>query len=176
MRIHRFISFLIASLSFLVACGGLAVPNMVPETDGLSTISYDRTLRVMPVTGAREEVFGGPARVSNEEYGAALLAALKNSGLFAKVTTEPGTDLELHATILDHDQGDSLNYRSVMVIEYRLTDATSGKDVWDTMINTRHEVKVSEALSGAKRTTKAQEGSVKKNLKRLVEELSEANL
>lgn len=160
----------------LTACGGLDVARMLPPTVPAPEPRFQGVVRVMPVTGARPTHFGGPALVSNEMFRDALVAALAKSKLFGRVESEARGDWELHADFVAHGQGVGLDYRAAMVVQYRIVQARSAAEVWRQSINSRHEVTVSQALSGATRTTRANEGAVRENLAQLIGMLSTATL
>ena len=114
--------------------------------------------------------------ISNEMYREALVSALRKSNLFRRVETDSVGDYELHTDLVAQGQSLGLDYRSSMVAQYRITDVRSGAERWKRGFNSRHEVTVGQALSGATRTTMAQEGSVRENLAQLVTALSTAEL
>lgn len=165
----------LALAAALSGCASLAVDRMLPPAKAAQTPRFDAALRILPVKGARQEMFGGPALVSNEMYRDALVQALKQSNLFRQISTEGHGNYELHTELFAQGQGDvALDYRSAMVVQYRIVNTQSGADVWRKGFNSRKEVTVSQALSGARRTVTAQEGSVRDNLAQLITALSAA--
>lgn len=174
----RMSKFLLVTLGALIlsGCASLDVNRMVPEISSAPANRFDKTIAVRKVTGAQEETFGGPAMVSDEQFKQALVQALDQSGLFRGVITEGSADLEISAEFVAQGQGAGLNFMSALVVEYLIVDSASQDEVWSDAYNSRHEVKVSEALSGAKRTVWAAEGSVRKNIAQLLEGLTEADL
>lgn len=176
VRRFALLTWLALAVSF-AGCASLAVDRMLPPVNAAQTPRFDAALRVLPVTGARQELFGGPALVSNEMYRDALAQALKQSNLFRRISTDEQGDYELHTELFAQGQGDvALDYRSAMVVQYRIVDRRSGTDAWRKGFNSRKEVTVSQALSGARRTVTAQEGSVRDNLAQLIAALAEARL
>ena len=171
---------MIVMACLLAGCGGLAVNQMIPQTAVQTVPRFNAVLRVLPVTNAKVQQWGGPALVSNEMYREALVTTLQKSNLFRRIETEQPGDLELHADFVAHGQGTGgsvgLDYRSAMVVQYRIVQAGSGTELWSQGFNSRNEVAVSQAFSGAARTIEAQEGSVRDNLAQLVEALSKAEL
>ena len=160
----------------LAGCAGLAVERMMPTNAAAPAPRFDGSLRVLPVTGARDSQFGGPALISNEMYREALVSALRKSNLFRRVETDGAGDYALHTDLVAQGQSLGLDYRSSMVAQYRITEMRSGAERWKRGFNSRHEVTVGQALSGATRTTMAQEGSVRENLAQLITALSTAEL
>lgn len=161
----------------VAACASLDVDRMLPPIESASQHRFDVALRVLPVTGARQESFGGPALVSDAMYREALVRTLRQSNLFRQIETERPGDYELHTELFAQGQGAvALDYRSALIVQYRIVDARTGADLWNKGFNSRKEVTVTQALSGAKRTVSAQEGSVRDNLAQLVAALSSAEL
>ena len=60
---------------------------------------------------------------------------LKQSNLFRNVVTKQSGDWELTTTIVAHGQGDGLDYRSAMVVEYRIVDTATKKEIWKKGFN-----------------------------------------
>lgn len=161
----------------LAACGGLDVARMAPPITPVAVPRFDGVLQVMPVTGAQAAQFGGPALVSNEMYREALVSALTKSKLFRGVVTDAQGDWALHTHFVAHGQGGAgLDYRAAMVVQYRIVQVRSATELWRQGINSRYEVTVSQALSGATRTTMANEGSVRENLGQLIAALTTLTL
>ena len=97
--------------------------------------------------------------------------------MFRQIETEQPGEYELHTELISQGQGAvALDYRSAMVVQYRIVDTRSGADLWKKGFNSRAEVTVSQSLSGAKRTVSAQEGSVRENLAQLIAALLTADL
>ena len=71
----------------LAGCTGISIDNLVPPPQPASTPVFDKTIKVHQVSGAKEEIFGGPELISNEEYTEALVETLKQSKLFHNVVT-----------------------------------------------------------------------------------------
>lgn len=160
----------------LGGCASIEVNNMVPDTSSLTPTRIDKTVLVTNVTGAQDQRFGGPAMVSDEQFKSTLVEALQKSGLFRAVVTEGSADLEMSAEFVAQGQGAGLNYLAALVVEYLIVDSTSQDEVWSDSFNSRHEVTVGQSISGATRTVKAAEGSVRKNLEQLLHSLGEEGL
>lgn len=168
-------TFILVAL-MLCGCASIEVDNMVPDTSSLSPTRIDKSIAVTSVSGAQDEKFAGPAMVSDEQFKSSLVEALQNSGIFRSVVTDGKADLEMSAEFVAQGQGAGLNYLSALVVEYKIIDSRSKDEVWSDAFNSRHEVTVGQALSGAKRTVRAAEGSVRKNLEQLIQSLAKVNL
>lgn len=171
-----YIGTLILAGLIVSGCASIEVNNMVPDTSSLTAKRIDKTISVANVSGAQDEKFAGPAMVSDEQFKSSLVEALQQSGIFRSVVSDGPADLEMSAEFVAQGQGAGLNYLSALVVEYTIVDSASRDEVWSEAFNSRHEVTVGQAISGATRTVKAAEGSVRKNLEQLLESLAEADL
>lgn len=169
---------LLAAFFLFIGCS-ISTKELIPN----NTFNFnqsDKTIRVVNVQGAQKPFFGGPAMVTNEQFKEALVITLKKSNLFREVSTDKHCDVDLYAEIVAHGQAENggvgLDYTSVMVVEYWLIETKNNKEIWRQGFNSRHKVTLAEAFSGATRTLKAQEGSVRKNLTQLIETLSSLEL
>ena len=167
---------LILAIVMLSGCASIEVNNMVPDTSALTATRIDKTIVIANVKGAQDSKFGGPAMVSDEQFKSTLTKALQQSGIFRTVVTDGAADLEMSAEFVAQGQGAGLNYLSALVVEYIIVDSDTQEEVWSDAFNSRHKVTVGEAFSGDKRTVRAAEGSVRKNIAQLLDSLAEAGL
>jgi len=171
------LSFVALALMLLLSgCGGISVKKMTPDIDTALITRFDKSINVITAAGARKGVFGGPAMVSNDEFTDALVATLKKANLFKEVYKNSKSDYELYSDLVAQGQGVSLNYESALVVQYRIVDPKNNEVIWKKGFNSRFTVTVLQSFSGAVRTTKAQEGSVRSNLSQLIQSLSSAKL
>ena len=137
----------IGMIVFAVLLGGcgISVDNLIPSTPSVPSPRFTKTLKVHPVTGAKESFFGGPAMVTDEEYTEGLVRTLKQSKLFQGVVTDKVGDYELITKILAHGQDKdlanaTLAAKHAMIVEYQIVDAQSKNKLWKKGFNSRHEV------------------------------------
>lgn len=163
-------------LGLLAGCGGLRTTAMIPDSAGTVTTHHAKSIRIGTVTGNKKEFFGGPEMIKPEEFRAVLSGAFSRAKLFDSVQTG-AADLEISATFLAHGQVSSgFDVEHAMVVEYRLLDLRSGKEIWTQSINSRQAAKLSDAWGGAARTRMAQEGCVRKNLDQLITALAKLRI
>ena len=164
-----YIITLVTLSSFLSGCG-LSVKAMVPDTASLTQKRINKTITIMDVTGGKKPVFGGPEMVTNELFKKALVAAVEQSGIF-KTVTDKGGDLALYASIKTHDQQlpKGLEYRARLIVQYKVLRSVDNYMIWT---ETYESAFSSVAFSGATRTTRAREGSVRVNLASFIEGIS----
>ena len=164
------IPFLVTAM--LCGCGGLNVDRMLPANLESIPHSVDASITVAVVAGGRKPTFGGPETVTNELFAAALTQSLSRSGVF-KGNGDKGTPrLQLYATISRQSQ-DSYNlaYTGYLDVVYEIRNPQQ-RPLWKFAIPASHRVTVGEALSGAIRTSKAREGSVRANLASFIRHLT----
>lgn len=160
----------------LAGCSGIDTKRMVPEHSERLAPHFNYSLKVVKPVGGQKSEFGVQDYVENGELHEALMNTMTGSGLFAIVTDNGQADRELHSEIIAVAPSGGYNMTYAFVTQYWIIDPTTGNEVWRKGINARHEVKVTETWSGSARAVQALEGAVRKNLQRLVEALSEAEL
>jgi hypothetical protein len=161
---------------FQAGCSGINSKRMVPEQGERSAPRFDYSLKIVQPVGGQKSVFGVQDYVENGEFHDALMNTMTGSGLFSSVTDKGGADRELHSEIIAVAPSGGYNMTFAFVTQYWIIDPATGDEVWRKGVNARHEVKVTETWSGSARAVQALEGAVRKNLQRLVEELSNAEL
>lgn len=154
----------LCALSFvLIACAGITPKRMVPETAAGPERKIALRVRVMPVTGARDTFFGGPAFPTAEQVQEALVATLEKSGIFAGVSTAAG-DVELAMSMLSYNQQGILPTTVRLVANYKFA-GRDGNLAWSETYDSAFSA---GDLGGAARTVAANEGAVRENLKAFV--------
>lgn len=140
----------------------------------------DRTLRVMPVTGAdapKPMSMGleGGYYVGNDELDTALVDALDASGIFRKVTTSEPADFELRTHVISQKSQHTSYTRvtSVLVVNYRLRDVARAQDVWSETITSRsNEGAALESFFGTNR--RALSAAAQQNLTAMLKRIPDA--
>lgn len=152
----------------MVACAGISPQRMVPDTTAGPERKIAQRVRVLPVTGARDTFFGGPAFPKPEQVHEALVATLEKAGIFAGVSPGAG-DVDLTATLLSTDQSGFLPTTVRVVANYKFT-ARDGTLLWSETYDSSFSA---SDLGGASRTLNANEGAVRENLKAFVQGVRE---
>lgn len=152
----------------LVACAGITPKRMVPEATAGPERKIALRVRVLPVTGARDTFFGGPAFPTAEQVQEALLATLDKSGLFAGVSTAAG-DVDLTMTMLSYNQEGILPTTVRLVANYKFA-GRDGNLAWSETYDSAFSA---GNLGGAARTVAANEGAVRENLKAFIQGVKE---
>ena len=133
-----------------------------------------------PYTVSLSESIGGKetnplwtSQISNSAFTEALSNALAQSGVFQAVIKGGDADYILDVTILDYDQpwlGADIDIR--MKTKWELADAKTLVPVWSETFETTYKAKLTDALIAAERLQKANEGSVRTNIKEGIRRLS----
>ena len=164
---------------FLVGCAYAPRPiNMVPRMEKDTYTNTNKTFKVEMVFGGEESdpIFKG-SRIDNSSFMTALTIALENSGLFAKINPLDNVNYFLSATILSQDQPlMGLDMTVTLIVGYTLFDGTGETEIWHKDIVSKYTAAFGDALIGSTRLKKANEGSVRNNIKLLIEELAELDL
>ena len=168
------------SLLIVVACTGCAArsANMVPaQFDLMSTL--DKTVAVTSAAGGVETSIWGTSQISNTEFNKALDTSLRNSGLFKAVLPQEDTsaDYMLNVTIINYDKPMfGIDFDISMKTTWYLIDPQTHEPVWLDTFTTSYTAKFGEALVGAERLQKANEGSVRENIKEGFKRISQQKL
>ena len=175
---RRYPKAVVLVLLVLVLAGcGIKTEGLIPDQQTPASRQINKSVKVMPVEGGRASSFGREAYITNEQFFEALRRTMIDSRVFASVV-ESGdkADLNLYSEIITVTTEGGISPTYAIVVQYWLVDPATGRQVWRKGINTRHHVEWNEAFAGATRIIRAVEGATKKNLLRLVEELSSTPL
>ena len=153
---------------------------MVPTFSAQAVARSDKTVAVEKVTGGSE---GGTftmemmdqVTIGNEQFQAALIQALESSGLFRSVVTTEAGDYQFEARIvsMQPQRAGFLTVTSSLVVNYRLRETGSGRDVWHEAIisqETAEGAPFTEGVPGAIKKSLA--GAARQNLAEMIEKLS----
>lgn len=136
-----------------------------------STSPYFKKVMVGSVNGGSETnpLFTG-SQVSADDFKSALSQSLNNADYLSAGQTSPYT---LNAEIIALDQplvGINMTVRTT--IDYSLKESNSNKVVFKKTVETPFTATMSDAFVGINRLKIANEGSVKRNIMKLLEELN----
>jgi hypothetical protein len=137
-----------------------------------------------PYTVSIHESIGGKetnplwtSQISNKAFTEALSNALTQSGVFQSVIKGGDADYILDVSILDYDQpwmGADIDIS--MNTKWELTNSKTLVPVWSETFKTSYRAKLADALIAAERLQKANEGSVRTNIKEGIKRISMLNL
>ncbi len=171
-------TFALAILSaFLFTCGCAARSNRMTPFDFEVVNKHPYTVSISESIGGRETHPLWSSQISNMAFTDALNNALARSGIFQAVIKGGGADYILDITILDYDQPIiGINFDVCMKTKWELTDAKRLVPVWSESFETTYRAKLTDALLGPERLQKANEGSVRTNIKEGIKRLSTLDL
>jgi hypothetical protein len=144
-------------------CAALVNPElMVPKLSARPAARIDKTVAVAKVTGGKEDI---PLtdqfmfEIGNEQFQAALIQTLDASGLFRSVLRTGTSDYQLEARIVSRQpqRAGFLTVTSSLIVNYRLRETSSGRDVW-------HETIISQETAEGAPFTEGVPGAIKKSL------------
>jgi hypothetical protein len=150
------------ALACSMGCSSIDPQRMVPRFEASAPLST-KSIQVMEVTGGQKSKFNGPATIEGHHLRGALISALQDAKLFREVSSTTA-DLALHASIKSQNQRVKgmvpMEYTANLVVTYKIADP-AGKVIWTESYESEAS---SVAFSGATRTVRAHEGSVKENI------------
>ena len=151
-------------------CASITPEEMTPTPSTTPVTKIGGNVRVMDVTGGKEKHSGGVKRISNEQFKAALLLTLQQSGLFDAVSTDYG-DVRAYAVIQSEDPGDSatgfMQFTARMVVTYKFLD-NAGNLIWSASYKSEASYR-DYSSSAPTKVARACAGAARENLKSLVE-------
>jgi len=168
---------LVAALScLLMACPSAMTPqvvNMVPRAERRVFAKTAQPIGVLDVYGGEEsDPMWKGSRIDRASFRKALTKALFDAGyrVFESGIGQP--TYQLAARIVDQVQpAVGLNMTAALRVRYTLTSLVDAGFWWEKDVSSAHTATMGDAFMGAERLNKANEGAVRKNLERLLEEL-----
>ena len=158
---------------FLFTSGCAANASRMIPTDFEVINKHSHTVSINESIGGRETNPLWTSQVSNMAFTEALSNSLAKSGVFQAVIKGSDADYLLDVIILDYDQpwiGIDIDIR--MKTKWELTDSKTLVTVWSDTFETTFRAKLSDAFVAAERLQKANEGSVRTNIKEGIRRLS----
>ncbi len=165
----------------LASCATPPAPDaMVPTLEAPPAAARSgATLAIGEVTGGGEQGAGGSlfgrSAIDDDGFRTALASTMEQSGLFRAVTAqERGTgDWRLDARLLSQEVSGALDSDAQVSVGYVLTDARTGRVLWQDTVLTRYRLDLAEAMITPGRQRQALAGAVRGNLSTLAAELAE---
>ena len=171
---------LACAIGLLQGCASPAVGvNMVVSVDAVPRASREPTLRgaikIRNVAGGTETNPLWMSKVSDKEFAVALQGSLKSAQLLAADGQRPG--YELDATLLSLEQPMiGLDLTVTCAVRYDLHEAGTGKRVLGKTVSAPYTATFSDAFVAIERLRLANEGSVRTNLRQLLDALLELQI
>lgn len=171
----RFLSIIALGAAILAGCATPArVDQMSVQTSVISSQQYDVALRnsiaVLDVTGGKETNPMWTSEVSSADFSAALESSLQSAGLLSLGKQAGNFALTTHLQKLDQPIF-GIDMTVTATANYSLSDRKTGKELFAKTISTPFTATFSDAAYGPSRLKIANEGAVKKNIQKLLDEL-----
>ena len=150
------------------------VVNMVPRAESRVFAKTAQPIGVSDVYGGEEsDPMWKGSRIDRASFRKALTKALFYAG-YRVFESGPGQPTyQLSARIVDQVQpAVGLNMTAALRVRYTLTSLVDAGFRWEKDVSSAHTATMGDAFIGAERLNKANEGAVRKNLERLLEELA----
>ena len=160
---------LVASL--LAAC---ATPARINSMIGVPTVQLaansplKQNVQVNNVSGGRTTNPLWTSQVGNPEFQQALQQSLAAQG----ITSSAGARYRLDAVLVEINQPlFGFNFTITSTVHYTVTDVPMGRVVFDQTITADYTAEISDAFLGVERLRIANEGSIKNNLSKFMDQL-----
>ena len=102
-----------------------------------------------------------------------MILALEKAQLFESAESDDTAHFRLDALIKGQDQPSfGLDMTSSLLVKYTVTDLATGDEVWEDEVFTQFTAKFTSCCYAPIRLNKANEGVVRENFKKLVEQLA----
>ena len=166
---------LIASAAMLILLAGCAAPAAVSNMSVYTAhrtapASLQSAIAVADVTGGRETNPLWVSQVSSEAFRSALEDSLANAGVFQR--TLSASKYRLTASLGQLEQpAFGIDMTVTSSIRYTVVDTKTGKDVYSRLIRAPFTAGFSDSPLGTTRVRIATEGSIKKNIELLINDL-----
>ena len=136
----------------------------------ISQTPHKNNIAVKDVTGGKETNPMWVSNVGNSEFEQALEGSLRNAGLLSGGKQLGKYVLVAHLEKVDQPFG-GFNMTVTATVNYMLVERATGKEIMNQRISLPFTASMSDALSGVERLRIANEGAVRANLTKLIEEI-----
>ena len=168
---------LVAVCLSLAACASGAQPaqmiSAAAEGQAIGDASpLKNSMTVGPVTGGSKTSPLWKSEVSNEDFAEALRQTLIARTMLASANAR----FVLNAELLELDQPFAgFDMEVTSTVKYRLTNADGSKAVFETTVKAPYTANFSSAFLGVKRLQLANEGAMRENIGKFIEQLIAAS-
>ena len=163
-------------LTAMGCASGARVANMIPSNFPEVKKQYPSSVRVQSA-GGRETEWWGSSQISDESFQEALYQSLSKSGIFRQVVKEGRSNYLLDVFISGVKQPlMGFNMTVSVTANWKLIDLSNNRTVFEELIPTPYEAKVSDSFVGSERLRLANEGAVRENIKHGIQKLADLQL
>lgn len=174
MKNARAVLLPIAIALLLTGCAAPARIDQMTSTASPAQRVLQTPLRanvaVRDVTGGKETNPMWVSNVGSSEFEQALEASLRDAGLLAPGKQAGKYMLVAHLENLDQPFG-GFNMTVTATVSYSLVERATGKEVLNRRVSLPYTASLSSAFVGTERLRIANEGAVKVNIAKLIDEL-----
>lgn len=170
------------TLTIAVLLSGCAAPARIDQMTAHATpqqrvaqSALRTNVAVRDVTGGKETNPMWVSNVGNSEFEQALEASLRDAGLLANGKQGGRYMLVAHLDRVDQPMA-GFDMTVTVGVTYSLVERATGKEVLNRRITMPYTASFSAAFAGTERLRIANEGAVRANIARLIEELFALNI
>lgn len=179
MKKTFFAAFSIAATILLTGCASPAridqMTASVPAAQRIAPTPLRTNVAVRDVTGGKETNPMWVSNVGNSEFEQALEASLREAGLLAPGKQAGKYTLVAHLEKLDQPLA-GFNMTVTATVSYSLVERATGKEVLSRKVSLPYTASFDAAFAGTERLRIANEGAVRVNISKLIEELFALNI
>lgn len=170
-------AFLLMVLAILASSCTPKVKNMVPDIPEPYP-RRDKSMAVGDVGGGEDtDVWIEGSKVDGRRFNEALAKALRESQMFEQKPEGQNPDYWVNAFIMTQDQpAIGLDMTASILVQYTIVHVSSGDTVWQKEINTSYTATFFSCCVGGVRLRRANEGAVRANIKRFLDEAAMLDL
>jgi len=164
----------VAATLFLMSCAQAPDPNLMvvgPASGSAHTVH--EVLVVDAVQGGQDTNPIDVPKLGNKEFHHALVASLRNAGLFDDVVADRSGRLRLSATIEHQELSGVWENLQQLAVAYKIVDDGTGETVWTETFHSIEAMDVSDVFVGQERMRRLLEAVVHDNLTQLIAALAD---
>ena len=160
------------TLAMLASCASPASPTAMVPSDANVRKKHNATVNVA-VTGGHTTNPLWTSQVSNEDFKQALETSLTRYGVFSRVIQDGSANYRLDVSLVRLKQP-MVGFDMTVTAEvaWKLTDARSGRVLWQQTTTTPFTATVGDAFMGVQRLGLANEGAIRQSIKTGIEHIS----
>ena len=162
---------------FAVVLTGCAAPARVEQMTAavssqqrIAATPLRQNIAVSDVTGGKETNPMWMSNVGNSEFEHALEASMRDAGLLAAGKQAGKYTLVAHLESVDQPMA-GFNMTVTVTVSYSLVERATGKEILNRRVSLPYTASMTDAFAGTERLRIANEGAVRVNITKLIDEL-----
>ena len=160
------------ALFALASCASPANPTAMVPRDASVRKKHSATVKVA-VAGGHNTNPLWTSQVSNDDFKQALETSLTQYGVFSRVIQDSGANYRLDVSLIRLKQPMvGFDMTVTAEVSWKLTDARSGRVLWQQTTTSPYTAKVGDEFLGVRRLQLANEGAIRQSIKTGIEHIA----